>query len=266
MSPNNWLGLAGKNAVVTGAGGGIGRGIALELAREGATIMVIDLDESGAHETVAMIEQATGAKAMHFACDTADAKQIAAAAGVLRSEVGPADVLVNNAGIIGRGTLMDTSLDDWQRVIDVNLTGYLLCAREFGRDMLERRSGSVVNVSSICGVHPNPQAGAYSPSKAAVSMLSRQLAVEWARHGVRSNAVAPGLIWTPLSDASYSDPSIKKAREGLVPMGTIGMPADIANAAAWLASPRSGYVTGQEIVVDGGLDQALLGLLSTASN
>ncbi|MFC9454502.1 SDR family NAD(P)-dependent oxidoreductase [Streptomyces sp. NPDC056983] len=266
MTSTRWLGLDGKNAVVTGAGGGIGRGVAQELARQGAHVLVIDLDEDGARETTELIARETGAKALHHACDTTDAEQLTEAANSLRREFGAVDILVNNAGIIGSGPLLNVPIEQWQRVLDVNLTGYLLCAREFGADMLERGSGAVVNVSSICGVNPNPGAGAYSPSKAAVSMLSRQLAVEWAARGVRSNAVAPGLIHTPLSKASYADPAVRASRERLVPSGRIGLPEDIANAVVWLASPRADYITGQEIVVDGGLDHSVLGRISSADD
>lgn len=265
MASNDWLRLDGKVAVVTGSGGGIGRSVAVELARGGARILVMDLNAEGASGTAELIT-GLGGDAIYHVCDTADVEHVAAAGQALRDVFGPADVLVNNAGIVGKGSLLDTTLVDWQRILDVNLTGYLLCAREFGRDMVARNSGSVVHVSSICGVEPNPLAGAYSPSKAAVSMLSRQLALEWASCGVRSNAVAPGLIWTPLSDASYSDPSIKSSRENLVPMGNIGRPEDVADAVLWFASPRSGYVTGQEVVVDGGLSQALLGFIRTAGD
>lgn len=260
----DWLGLAGKNAVVTGAGGGIGRSIALELARVGTRVLVLDLNEDGARETVDRIEKETGVAAMYRGCDTTDADQVAASAAAVREAFGSVDVLVNNAGVVGDGSLTDVPVREWQRVLDINLTGYLLCAREFGADMVEHGSGSIVHVSSICGLNPYPQAGAYSPSKAAVTMMSRQLATEWAATGVRSNAVAPGLIRTPLTEASYTDARTKAAREDIVPMGHIGLPQDIANAVLWFASARSGYVTGQQVVVDGGLDQALLGMVRTA--
>jgi glucose 1-dehydrogenase len=255
---SNWLKLDQKVAVVTGGGSGIGRGVALELADAGCRVFVIDLDETAAKETVALISAQTGKEGFAHAADTSDPEQVAAAHRRLRAELGPADVLVNNAGIIGRGELADAPLDAWQRVFDVNVTGYLLCSRAFGADMLERGSGSVVHVTSICGLHPYTGAGAYSPSKAAVSMLSRQLAAEWAARGVRSNAVAPGLIRTPMTEASYAQENTRRAREGIVPIGRIGTPQDIAQAVLWFASERSSYVTGQQVLVDGGLEQTLL--------
>ena len=259
-----WLGLEGTTAVVTGAGGGIGRGVALELARAGANVAVLDLDGDRAEETAALLAGEGSVQALHRRCDTTDAAQVGAAAAEVRDWLGPVDVLVNNAGIIGTGALMETEPADWQRVLDVNLTGYLLCAREFGADMIERGSGSIVHVSSICATNPAPGLGAYSPSKAAVSMFSRQLAAEWAARGVRSNAVAPGLIRTPLTEASYVDGRTRTAREQAVPLHRIGSPQDIADAVVWLASPRSSYVTGQEILVDGGLAQTLMGVIRSA--
>jgi len=256
---NDWLGLSGMTATVTGAGSGIGRGIALELARLGCDVFIIDLNEAGAKETAELVRSETGARALAHAADTSDPEQVKLAAALMRSEMGAAGVLVNNAGIIGRGQLLDVPLDEWSRVFAVNVTGYLLCAREFGRDMLERGHGSIVHVSSICGTHPYAGAGAYSASKAAVSMMSRQLAVEWAGLGVRSNAVGPGLIRTPMTEASYVDDASREAREDLVPAGRVGTPQDIADAVAWFASDRSAYVTGQEILVDGGLHASLLG-------
>jgi glucose 1-dehydrogenase len=254
----NWLGLENRNAVVTGAGSGIGRGIALELARHGCRIFVLDLDEAGAKETVERIRSETDVAAVAHGTDTSDPGQVAAAADRLHSELGPADVLVNNAGIIGSGELTDVPLEQWSRVFAVNVTGYLLCAREFGRDMLAKGRGSVVHVASICGAHAYRGAGAYSSTKAAVSMLSRQLALEWAGRGVRSNAVGPGLIHTPMTETAYADDTSRTAREGVVPIGRIGTPQDIADAVAWFAGDRSSYVTGQEILVDGGLGGSVL--------
>jgi glucose 1-dehydrogenase len=246
---------------VTGGGSGIGRGISIELARNGCRVLVLDLDESGAEETVRLVVDGGGTGVGHRV-DTSDAGQVDEAVKRGAAELGPADVLVNNAGIIGRGLLEDIRLEEWARVFAVNVTGYLVCARAFGRSMLERGRGSVVHVSSICAVHPYAGAGAYSPSKGAVSMLSRQLAVEWAGRGVRSNAVGPGLVRTPMTETSYVDDASRQAREGLVPLGRIGTPQDIADAVVWFASDRSCYVTGQEILVDGGLDQSLLGHVS----
>ena len=147
----------------------------------------------------------------------------------------------------------------------LNLTGYLICSREFGRAMIECRSGSIVHVTSICGIEPGGGAGAYSSSKAAASMLMRQLALELAPHGIRSNAVAPGLVRTPLSEPAYADAAKLAARERLVPLGRIGAARDIADAVLWLASERSSYITGQQILVDGGFGATVLAQLQNVA-
>jgi glucose 1-dehydrogenase len=155
-------------------------------------------------------------------------------------------VLVNNAGILRPGALDEVSLETWNAVLAVNLTGYLIAARAFGADMLAAKTGSIIHVSSIAGVNMQPRSGAYSASKAGVLMLSKQLSVEWGVRGVRSNAVLPGSIRTPLA---------------IIPARRIGEPEDIANVVTFLASDRSGYVNGAEILVDGGLDGKLMDLL-----
>ena len=150
------------------------------------------------------------------------------------------------------------ALEDWQRMLDVNLTGYLRCAQAFGRPMLERGHGALVHIGSIAGQHAQGFSNAYSPTKAGVSMLSRQLAFEWGPRGVRSNVVAPGLVRTPLSEAFYADEQTKAAREAVVPMRRIGRVEDIAEVVLFLASDRAGYVSGQEIIDDGGFAQTLM--------
>uniref|UniRef100_UPI0035673595 SDR family NAD(P)-dependent oxidoreductase n=1 Tax=Actibacterium sp. TaxID=1872125 RepID=UPI0035673595 len=166
---------------------------------------------------------------------------------------------VNNAGILRPGPLDDLALNDWRRMLEVNLNGCLIAAQAFGKQMIAKGAGALVHIASISASQPQPFSGAYSPGKAAVSMLSRQLAYEWGPKGVRSNVVSPGLVLTPLSEAFYADATVKSAREALVPVGRIGRPQDMADASLFLASPRASYINGQEIVVDGGLSQTLMG-------
>jgi NAD(P)-dependent dehydrogenase (short-subunit alcohol dehydrogenase family) len=153
------------------------------------------------------------------------------------------------------------SLADWNELLRINLTGYFLCAQAFARDMLGRGSGALVHVASIAATQPQAMSGAYSPSKAAVAMLSRQLAFEWGPRGIRSNSVSPGLVRTALSESFYQAPGVAERREAIVPLRAIGRPFDIANVIVFLASSRAGYITGQDIVVDGGLSQTLMGFV-----
>jgi NAD(P)-dependent dehydrogenase (short-subunit alcohol dehydrogenase family) len=171
---------------------------------------------------------------------------------------GGADILINNAGILRPGPLADLPLADWRKMLAVNLDGVLMATQIFARQMAPRGGGALVHVASISASNPQPFSGAYSAGKAAVAMLSRQIAFEMAPQGIRSNVVSPGLVLTPLSAAFYQDPEVRLARERHVPLGRIGDPQDMADVALYLASPRAGYVTGQEIIVDGGLSQTLM--------
>lgn len=251
----HWLGIEGKVAVVTGAAGGIGKAIAEALAEAGAKVAVLDREEAAC---VAVAEGFGADAALGVGFDAADPGTIAAATSRVEAELGPCDVLVNNAGILRSGGLDEVSPEEWDLVLRINVTGYLACARSFGAAMLARGDGALVHVASIAATEPQAFSGAYSVSKAGAAMLSRQLAFEWGPRGVRSNCVSPGMIRTPLSEPFYQVPGIAEARAAVVPMRRIGAPDDIANVAAFLASPRAAYVNGQDIVVDGGFAQTLM--------
>jgi NAD(P)-dependent dehydrogenase (short-subunit alcohol dehydrogenase family) len=257
---SNWLGIEGKVCVVTGAAGGIGAAIAHALAAAGARLALLDRD---AERTVALAGQlrASGADAVAIACDIGDTSSVAGAAERVQRELGAADVLVNNAGLLRPGGIETLGLDAWNSMLQVNLTGYLLCSQAFGRPMLARGSGVLVHVASIAARHPQTYSGAYSASKAAVAMLARQLAVEWGSRGIRSNTVCPGMIRTPLSESFYQHGDIEARRSAMTASRRIGRPEDIANVVTFLASPRAAYVNGAELVVDGGLDAMLMDLV-----
>jgi NAD(P)-dependent dehydrogenase (short-subunit alcohol dehydrogenase family) len=257
---SDWLGLSGRVCVVTGGGGGIGRAVAGNLARAGARVAAIDLDERGLKATHAELRELGGDHVV-VSCDTSSAESVAAAAETIEKALGPCGVLVNAAAVLRPGGLETLSLAEWNGVLSVNLTGYFLCAQIFGRQMRKLGRGSLVHVSSIAGSHAQAQSGAYSVSKAGVIMLSRQLASEWGPYGIRSNVVSPGMVITPMSQSFYDTAGVTERRTAVVPARRIGMPQDIADAILYLASDRSSYVNGDEITVDGGYANMLMNLV-----
>jgi NAD(P)-dependent dehydrogenase (short-subunit alcohol dehydrogenase family) len=254
----DWLGLSGRIAVVTGGASGIGRATANSLSSAGAAVAVLDINIEGAKEAAQAIAE-TGGKAIAVACDTTSEASIATARKEVEAALGGADILVNNAGILRPGGLDKLSLADWNKILAVNLTGYLLTAQAFGEGMRQRKRGAMVHIASIAASEPQPFSGAYSTAKTGVVMLSRQLAVEWGAQGIRSNVVSPGFIRTPLSEAFYQVPGVTEARSRVVPVGRVGTPEDIANAVAFLASDKSAYISGAELLVDGGANTILMG-------
>jgi NAD(P)-dependent dehydrogenase (short-subunit alcohol dehydrogenase family) len=255
----SWIDLAGKVAIVTGAGAGIGRGIALGLAKAGAMVALLDRDESSCHALDEI--KSIGGRGLFLCCDVTSDSSVNEAATRAHEEVGPAAILVNNAGTMRAGQLDTISLDDWQAILSLNLTGYFRCAQVFGAQMLNQGGGAIIHVASIAAHAPQSFSGAYSTSKAAVTMLSQQLATEWGPRGVRSNVVSPGLIRTPMTQALYNTPGVTEARRALVPRRRIGEPEDIANAVVFLASDRADYITGADIVVDGGFTRGIMGII-----
>jgi len=255
----DWLGLKDRICVVTGAGSGIGRAVALAMASAGASLVLLDKDLAKCEATGGAL-QPTGTRAVAVTCDIADPASVAAAERASRA-IGPCDILVNNAGMLLPGSLATVSLEDWNQLLSVNLTGYLLCAQVFGKTMIERGRGAIVHTASIAGSNAQAFSGAYSVSKAGVLMLSRQLAVEWGPHGVRSNVLSPGLVRTPMSESFYQTPGVAERRAAAIPLGRVGTPADMAQVVLFLASDRAGFVNGQEIIVDGGFEHMLMSLV-----
>jgi NAD(P)-dependent dehydrogenase (short-subunit alcohol dehydrogenase family) len=254
---HDWLNLSGRVAVVTGAGSGIGAAIANGLAKAGAKVAVVDCDGEAAASVAARLA-AGGGTAIAFTCDVTREDTVRAVADEVTSRLGASDILVNNAGILRPGPLETVSIESWNAVLAVNLTGYLIAAQAFSPDMIKVGRGSIIHIASIAGISTQPRSGAYSASKAGVLQLSKQLALEWGPHGVRSNAILPGLIRTPLSAAFYENREFEEKRKALVPTRRIGEPDDVAQAVLFLASDRASYVNGAEILVDGGLNTMLM--------
>ena len=261
MNNNDWLQLASSVCVVTGAAGGIGSAIATALLRQGARVVLLDRDADKCRQLAEQLAPLSAEPITAIACDIADPDSVQRAAVQVESQYGRCDVLVNNASVLQPGGLAEIGLAQWNQLLAVNLTGYLLCSQAFGRLMLARSSGRIVHIASIAAHFPQTWSGAYSAAKAGVSMLSRQLAAEWGPRGVRSNAICPGLIRTPLSAAFYADPEVERQRCAMTANGRIGEPGDIADAVLFLASPRADYVNGAELTVDGGLEGMLMALI-----
>ncbi|KXF53735.1 SDR family NAD(P)-dependent oxidoreductase [Rhodococcus jostii] len=258
MAGNVGLGLRGRVCVVTGAAGGIGSEIALTLARAGGRIAGLDIDRLGVSRAMATLRE-QGYTAIDVDCDVTSTQSVAAAAETVAAELGPSGVLVNNAAALYADALLDIDVDRWQRVMDVNLNGYLRCAQAFGRQMADAGiAGSMIHIGSVSGSLPQPYSGAYSVSKAAVRMLSNLLAIELGEYGIRSNLVSPALLRTQLTEGMYADPAVLAQREAAVPLGRIGTVADVADAVLFLAGDSASYLSGQELAVDGGLAQSWL--------
>jgi len=259
----DWLGIAGLTAVVTGGGGGIGRATAVALARAGCRVVLLDRDAATLQATLGDIQR-VGRDGLAIACDVSDPASVERAATQGAAAFGPCAVLVNNAGLLRPGPLETLPIAEWNALLAVNLTGYLICAQIFGSQMRERGSGAIVHVASIAAAHATSFSGAYSVAKAGIVMLSRQLAAEWAGQRIRSNCVNPGMIQTPLSQSFYDKPGATETRAAMIPSRRIGQPQDIADAVLFLASPRSDYINGDEITVDGGFTRNIMSFIPRA--
>lgn len=242
--------LTHQIAVVTGAGRGIGRAIALKFANEGADVVVISRTQENSEKVAAEI-RALGRKAWAFAVDVADAAAVSAAAEKILAETGKVDILVNNAGVTRDGLVMRMSDADWDTVLDTNLKGAFLVTKAFSRAMIKARAGRIINISSVIGLIGNAGQCNYAASKAGLIGFTQSCARELAGRGITANAIAPGFIQTDMTSDLKEE--MKTALLQQIPLGRFGEADDIANAALFLAGAGARYVTGQVLTVDGGM-------------
>jgi NAD(P)-dependent dehydrogenase (short-subunit alcohol dehydrogenase family) len=244
-------GLAGRVAIVTGAGSGIGRATALALAAEGMAVACLDRAPDSAAETAALVA-ASGGRAVPIPVDVSMPVAVESAVSRCRAELGPPAVVVNAAGITLRKTALETSVEDWRRVIETNLSAYFYVLHAAVPAMAAAGGGAIVQVASVAA-HVGISSTAYAAAKGGVVAMTRELASELAPLAIRINSISPGHVLTGMSADRMSQPAIREEAEAGIPLGRIGTAEDIARAIVFLAGPESGYVTGTDLVVDGGL-------------
>jgi 3-oxoacyl-[acyl-carrier protein] reductase len=245
------MSLNGKNVLVTGASRGIGREIALELARKGANVAVnFAGSEAKANEVVQEIK-ALGRESFSIQCDVSDSEAVTEMVKTVTEKFSSLDILVNNAGITRDNLLMRMKENEWDDVININLKGVFLCTKAVTRQMMKQRSGRIINIASIVGVSGNAGQANYVAAKAGVIGLTKSAAKELASRGITVNAIAPGFISTDMTENLPED--VQEAMLGQIPLARFGDPKDVAAVAAFLASEASSYMTGQTLHVDGGM-------------
>jgi NAD(P)-dependent dehydrogenase (short-subunit alcohol dehydrogenase family) len=243
--------LKDKVAIVTGSGRGIGRDIALAYAREGAHVVVSDIDPKTAEATAADVAK-TGTRSLALEADVAKADDVKKLIDGAIRQFDRIDIVVNNAMKIVPGKLEELPEQAWDTTMNIGLKGSFMVSQGAARHMIKQKSGCIVNIASIAGLFPYNWAGSYSVVKAGLIMLTKLQAVEWAPYGIRANAITPGYIRTPGTESMYADPEIYEGRRKAVPMGRVGSGDDINGVAIFLASNDSQYTTGSVVGADGG--------------
>ncbi|MFW5637301.1 MAG: SDR family NAD(P)-dependent oxidoreductase [Thermodesulfobacteriota bacterium] len=249
--------LNGKIAVVTGGAGGIGEALALGLGYHGATVVVASRNREAIEAVAQKITKETGSEAVAIPVDVTDEQSTADLMKQVKEKYGRIDILVNAMGMNIKHDAFEYPMEDWEKLFNVNVKGTMIACKAAGRIMREQKSGAIVNLSSVRGIrgYTGGNTG-YCATKGAVELITRALALEWAPHGIRVNALGPALVITPGTRHIAENPELAKKYASAVPMGRIGMPEDMVGAVVFLASEAAGFVSGQTIYVDGGLTAA----------
>jgi sorbose reductase len=251
MSVDKLFDISGKKALVTGAGRGIGKVLAIALAESGCDVAVLEIDKKTAEETAAEIRK-KGRKSIGIQVDVTKKDQIDSAFAKTAKEFGGLDICINNAGIAIHKPAEEMPEEDYDKEIDINLKGVFLCSQAAARIMIPQKSGNIINIASMSGIAVNvPQKQAiYNASKAGVAMLTKSLAVEWAPYGIRVNSISPGYIKTQMTLATMTH--MFPIWESLTPLGHLGVPEDLRGSVIFLASEASSFMIGHDLVIDGG--------------
>jgi NAD(P)-dependent dehydrogenase (short-subunit alcohol dehydrogenase family) len=246
--------LKGKVVIITGARRGMGRSHALSFAKEGAKIVVSDISLEDCQKVVKEIEK-LGGEAIAIKCDVTKKKEVEEMVKKTIEKFGKIDILVNNAGICQFKPFLDLTEEEWDRTIDINLKGYFLCAQAAAKEMVKRKSGVIINITSIAMGQVGigfPNLAHYSASKGGIVAMTETLALELAPYNIRVNAIAPGAIETPMIDPLKTDPKTMEATLARIPLHRVGKPEEVSNLVLFLASNKSSYMTGSTVVIDGG--------------
>ena len=243
--------LKDRVAVITGAATGIGRAFASVFAEEGADVAIVDINEAEAKVTGDLVT-AHGREALIELCDVSKPEPVDAMVRSVMKKFGRIDVLVNGAILRQGAPIEELSLEAWDTLMNIGLRGYFIVGQRVSHEMIERHSGVLINIASTGGYHPYPEAGAYSPCKAAVIMLAKLWGMELGKYGIRACSISPGYVRTPMTDHLYAQPDVLAGRSQSVPIGRIADAEEVARAGAFLASDDASYITAADLLVDGG--------------
>jgi len=243
--------LRDKVALVTGAGKGLGKSMALALSESGAHVVVVSRTLPDIEATAKEIQE-NGGKSLPIAVDVTKEEGVVRMVETILREFKTIDILVNNVGTFIGGPLLESSIEDWHKMLEINLTSTYLCSKVVGKHMVERQNGKIINISSALGIFGARDSGAYCASKGGVIQLTKALAIEWAKYNINVNSIAPYSLETEKTSAMLEDEKVKKALISKIPLSRIGQPSDVSGTVVFLASKASDYITGQIIFVDGG--------------